>query len=59
LPDDVKIRIENSTLVVSAARHPRSGWQDAFQAMAERHDDAGPDADVLAPSEWDLTEWQW
>jgi len=59
LRDDVEIRLENSTLVVSAARHPRSGWQDAFQAMAEQHDDAHIDADALTPSEWDLTEWQW
>ena len=59
LRDDVEIRLENSTLVVSAARHPRSGWQDAFQARAEQQGDARPSADVLAPAEWDLTEWQW
>ena len=60
LRDDVEIRLDDSRLIISAARHPRSGWQDAFQAMPEQHDDAPRlEADVLAPSEWDLTEWQW
>ena len=59
LRDDIEIRLENSSLIISAAQHPRSGWQEAFQAMAEQHDDARIEADTLAPSEWDLTEWQW
>jgi len=37
LRDDVEIRLDDSRLIISAARHPRSGWQDAFQAMAEQH----------------------
>lgn len=59
LRDEVEIRLEDSRLIISAAQHPRSGWQDVFQAMAEQHDDALLDAGALAPTEWDLTEWQW
>jgi len=59
LRDEVEIRLEDSRLVISAAHHPRSGWQEAFQIMAEQHDDTLLDADALVPTEWDLTEWQW
>ena len=59
LRDTVEIRLEESRLVISAAQHPRSGWEEAFQAMAAQHDDALLDAKDLAQTTWDLTEWQW
>jgi antitoxin MazE len=59
LRDAVEIQLVDNRLVISAAQHPRTGWDDAFRAMADQHDDALLDADALAPSEWDLTEWQW
>ena len=59
LRDAVEIQLEGDHLVISAAQHPRSGWEDAFRAMAAQHDDALLDAEVLMPSAWDLTEWQW
>jgi antitoxin MazE len=60
LRDNVEIRLEDNRLVISAAEHPRSGWEEAFQAMAAQHDDGLLDADDLTtPTSWDLTEWQW
>jgi antitoxin MazE len=59
LRDDVEIRLEDDRLIISAAQHPRSGWEEAFRTMAERHDDALPGPGMQAPTAWDLTEWQW
>jgi antitoxin MazE len=59
LRDDVEIRLEENRLVISAAQHPRSGWADAFEAMAEQQDDSLLDAGDVPPTSWDLTEWQW
>ncbi len=59
LRDAVNIQLDGDHLVISAAHHPRAGWEDAFRTMADQHDDALLDADTLTPSAWDLGEWQW
>jgi antitoxin MazE len=59
LRDAVKIQLDGDRLVIFAAQHPRAGWDDAFRAMADQHDDALLDADVPTLSAWDLTDWQW
>ncbi len=45
--------------MVRTASHPRAGWAEAFQRMAETGDDALLDAESLVASDWDETEWQW
>jgi antitoxin MazE len=59
LRDTVELEVDGGHLVIRAAEHPRSGWDEAFQRMAERGDDALLDNDSLAPTRWDETEWEW
>ena len=59
LNDEVTIEAEGNRLVIRAARRPRAGWADAFQAMAAAGGDRLLDGDASAASEWDRLEWQW
>jgi antitoxin MazE len=54
----VELSAENGTLVIRPAKKPRSGWDDAFRAMAARGDDE-PLGD-MAPrlSSWDEVGWE-
>jgi len=40
-------------------RHPRAGWDEHFQAMAERGDDRWVAGGAPTPTQWDETEWEW
>ena len=55
---EVEIAVKDRRLVIAAARVPRSGWSDAFRAMALAGDD-----ELLLPdnleNEFDRTEWEW
>jgi antitoxin MazE len=59
LTGEVELLAEDDHLVIRSAHHPREGWDEAFRLMAERGDDKLLDEEFLAPSEWDLTEWEW
>lgn len=59
LCDEVTIEAEGNRLVIRAARQPRAGWAEAFQAMAAAGDDRLLDLDAPTASEWDEREWQW
>jgi antitoxin MazE len=55
--DTVELEIKDKTIVISPAAGRRSGWNEAFAAMAERGDD-----ELLwdeRPTDWDEREWQW
>lgn len=39
--------------------HPREGWKDNFQEMAENGDDKLVDAELGDQTEWDEQEWEW
>lgn len=39
--------------------HPRTGWEEAFKAMAQQGKDALLDGDVIIPSRWDKEDWEW
>ena len=43
---------------VRAAHAPRSGWEEAFRAMARQGDDVLLDADRLVPTRWDEKDWE-
>ena len=58
LENEVEIRVEDQSLVISAACRPRSTWRTAFQSMAIRGDDALLD-EVSQSSAWDEDEWEW
>ena len=60
LGDDVELDVQADHIVIRpAARRPRSGWDEAFRAMAEQGDDRLLDGDAYTPTRWDEAEWEW
>lgn len=59
LQGEVDLRVEDHSLVISRVRDVREGWDQAFQRMAERGDDALLDPEAPSLSGWDETEWEW
>jgi antitoxin MazE len=57
LRDEIEIEVRGSQVVIRPANHPRTGWDEAFAAMAARGDDAL--LDEIGPSKWDESEWVW
>ncbi len=57
LSGDVEIGVKNGSLIIRSTRRPRSGWAEAFQAMAEAGDDRLLDAQTS--TRWDQEEWEW
>ncbi|MEZ0227593.1 MAG: AbrB/MazE/SpoVT family DNA-binding domain-containing protein [Planctomycetota bacterium] len=53
----VEIEAKGRTLVVRPHATPRTGWSEAFRAMAQRGDDGL--LDEPAPTKWDADEWRW
>ena len=58
LGPDVELIVQQNQLLIRAARQPRSGWEQQFQAMAGVGDDKLLDGDA-AISSWDESEWEW
>jgi antitoxin MazE len=56
--ETVEMVAKNKTLVITAARRVRQGWDEAFGKMAERGDDRLLDEDVR-DAHWDEDEWRW
>ncbi len=46
-------------IIMRPARHPRKGWDAAFQAMATHGDDEWLDGELVSTSTWDEEEWEW
>jgi antitoxin MazE len=59
LQGEVEIKAHENSLIISATRKPREGWEEAFRTMAERGDDRLLDPDVPSLTSWDDTEWEW
>ena len=59
LTDSVELLVEGNVLTVRPIHAPRSGWSDAFSAMAQNNDDKLLDADTGMATEWDKSEWRW
>jgi len=59
LEKDIEILVEENRLIISSAEHPRSGWEAAFQSMAQRGDDRLLDVDGTTETIWDKEEWEW
>jgi antitoxin MazE len=57
LTDEVRIEARENEIVISPVRLPRQGWDEAFRAMAERHDDRL--LDKPRSTSFDEREWQW
>jgi antitoxin MazE len=59
LTGDVEISVEENRLVIGPATRPRSGWAEAFKAMAQVGDDKLVDGGVVLPTRWEEDEWEW
>lgn len=57
LPDEVELRAEPGRLVVTAARPPRAGWEDAAQQTRSQNEDILLDPEH--PTTFDQQEWTW
>jgi antitoxin MazE len=54
----VRVTIVNGTLVLSADKGPREGWENAFKKMATTGDDQLLEQDLF-DSNFDKDEWKW
>jgi len=57
--DDVELEVEQNQIIIRPVSNPRSGWDDAFRAMADRSDDKIIDEAENISHSWDDDEWQW
>jgi antitoxin MazE len=57
LREDLEIRIEGRSVVLSSPARAREGWKDAAARMVER-EEAGL-LDPLAETTFDREEWEW
>lgn len=59
ITDDVEIEVEKNQIIIRPISNPRSGWDDAFGAMARNGDDALIEGYETISHSWDEEEWQW
>jgi antitoxin MazE len=59
LAGEVELVVEENRLVISPLQRPRSGWAEAFKAMAAAGDDALLDTETAPPTRWEKDEWEW
>jgi len=57
IEDQLKLQIDDGKIILEPVRsHPRTGWDEAFQAMAANNDDNLLVEDGL---DLDWNEWEW
>lgn len=54
---EVEIEVQGKVLTIRTAPRSRTGWDEAFAAMATQQDDVL--LDEINTTEWDRVEWQW
>lgn len=54
---DVEIEVEGDHLTIRTARQLRTGWDQAFAAMATEQDDVL--LDPVNSTDWERSEWEW
>ena len=57
--EDVELEVDQNQIVIRPVSNPRAGWDEAFQAMADRGDDTIIDEAENISHSWDEDEWQW
>ena len=57
--DDVELDVDKNQIMIRPVSNPRAGWDDAFEAMADRGDDNIIDEAENISHSWDDDEWQW
>ena len=59
LSGDVDLELDHGRIVIHPVSRPRKGWDEAFQAMAEKGEDRLLDDDSTGRTPWDANEWEW
>ncbi len=59
LGEEVELVAKEGQLVIRPVRHPRHGWDEAFQQMAKQGDDQILDETAVSLTQWDRDEWEW
>ncbi len=54
---EVEIEVQGDHLTIRTASRLRTGWDEAFAAMAKQHDDVL--LDEVSTTNWDQVEWEW
>jgi antitoxin MazE len=54
---EVEIEVQGDHLTIRTASRLRTGWDEAFAAMAKQNDAVL--LDEIEPTDWDQTEWEW
>jgi len=58
LGNNVELRVENDSLVISPERRPRQDWEEAFRAAGSAINDEHM-LETAAPNEFDRKGWKW
>lgn len=59
LGEEVELEVLSNQIIIRAAGRPRSSWENAFKAMAEKGDDVLLDQTAPGSEAWDEDEWEW
>ena len=59
IKDDVELEVDKTQIIIRPVLNPRSGWDDAFKAMAQKGDDVLIDGSDNISHSWDEKEWHW
>ena len=57
--DDVELEVEKTQIIIRPISSPRTGWDNAFRAMAQNGHDILIDGNENISHSWDEEEWQW
>ena len=57
IDQEVELEVHENQIIISTARNPREGWDEACRLMAQRGDDAL--LDPPTPTRFDEEEWEW
>ena len=59
LTEEVELQLRHGEIISRSVHAVRSGWEQAFKAMAQERGDQLVDADVALSPAWDQEEWEW
>ena len=59
IKDDVELEVDKTSIIIRPISNPRSGWDNAFQTMAQNCDDVFINGNNNISHSWDDEEWQW
>lgn len=59
IAEDVELVIDNDQIIIRPIIHPRAGWEEAFESMAQNQTDGLIDGFDTMRHSWDEAEWEW